>query len=126
LLRRITRAPAKLVGVVPDLLARNPGLRAERSFERLPSSIDNMTPRSPFVQSLAELPIAEGVAAHSIIAVQGKGELETLNDGVVEYESAHLEEVESELVIQSGHSVQGHPLAISEVDRILREHLEIH
>ena len=84
-----------------------------------------MTPRSPFVQTLAELPIADGVAAHSIIAVQGTGDLETLDDGVVEYESAHIEDVESEVVIRSGHSVQGHPLAISEVGRILREHLGI-
>ena len=123
LVKRITRMPAQLVDVLPNLLARNPGLRAEREFERLPSSIDNMNPRDPFMKSLASLPIAEGVPAHSIIPVLGKGDLEKLNDGVVEYRSAHIDGVESELVIRSGHSVQGHPLAIREVARILREHL---
>jgi hypothetical protein len=123
LVKRLTQAPAKLVGVLPDLLARNPGLRAEQEFERLPSSIDNMNPRDPFMRTLAKLPMAEGVPAHSIIAVRGTGELEKLNDGVVEYSSAHIDDVESELVIRSGHSVQGHPLAISEVARILRVHL---
>ena len=41
------------------------------------------------------------------------------DDGIVKYESAHLEGVESEVVIRSWHSVQGHPLAIAEVRRIL-------
>ena len=45
------------------------------------------------------------------------------SDGVVDYESASLDWTESELVIpRSGHSVQGNPLAIEEVRRILIEH----
>jgi hypothetical protein len=46
------------------------------------------------------------------------------DDGVVAYESAHLDDVDSELVINSSHSVQGHPLAISEMRRILLQHLQ--
>jgi len=65
---------------------------------------------------------ADGVAAHSIIAVKGHGPVEEGNDGVVEYKSAHIEGVESELVVRSPHSVQGHPDAIREVRRILLEH----
>jgi hypothetical protein len=42
---------------------------------------------------------------------------------VVEYRSAHLEGLESEFVVRSGHSCQGHPLVIEEVRRILLEHL---
>jgi hypothetical protein len=42
---------------------------------------------------------------------------------VVEYASAHIEPVESELVVKSGHSVQGNPHAIEEVRRILRLHV---
>ena len=38
---------------------------------------------------------------------------------IVKYTSAHLDDAESERVIHSGHSVQGHPLAIAEVRRIL-------
>jgi hypothetical protein len=44
------------------------------------------------------------------------------DDGVVEYKSAHIEGVESELVVRSHHSVQGHPDAIEEVRRILLLH----
>jgi hypothetical protein len=44
-------------------------------------------------------------------------------DGVVAYDSAHIEEVESELVVRSGYSVQSNPKAIEEIRRILLEHL---
>ena len=43
-------------------------------------------------------------------------------DGVVPYWSAHIDGVESELVVRSEHSVQGNPHAIEEVRRILLEH----
>jgi hypothetical protein len=49
--------------------------------------------------------MASGVHAHSIIAVQGTGPIEDGDDGVVKYSSAHIDGVESELVIRSGHSV---------------------
>ena len=39
------------------------------------------------------------------------------------YESAHIDGVESELVVNCNHSVQGHPQAIEEVRRILYEHI---
>ena len=61
---------------------------------------------------------------NSIVAVKGSGPMEKDDDGVVEYSSAHLVEVESEVVIHSAHSVHGHPLAIAEVRRILYRHGE--
>jgi hypothetical protein len=61
--------------------------------------------------------------AHSIIAVEGDGPFEKGNDGVVEYSSAHIGPVESELVVQpSSHSTQGNPKTIEGVRRILRLH----
>ena len=57
--------------------------------------------------------------AHSIIPVKGDGPIETGNDGVVTYESAHIDGVKSELVVRWEHSVQGQPEAILEVRRIL-------
>ena len=88
----------------------------------MPSAVDNMSPRHPFIRALQEIPVAPSITAHSIIAVEGDGPVEEGNDGVVEYSSAHIEPVESELVVQSGHSVQGNPHAIEEVRRILRLH----
>jgi hypothetical protein len=44
---------------------------------------------------------------------------------VVAYKSAHIDGVESELVIEhQGHSTQTNPLAIREVRRILLEELD--
>ncbi len=45
--------------------------------------------------------------------------------GVVKYTSAHIEGVESEFVVHSGHSMQSRPEVISEVQRILHRHLEL-
>jgi hypothetical protein len=89
---------------------------------RLPTSIDNITPGNHFLKTLAGIPVAPGVAAHSIIAVRGDGPPERGSDGVVSYASAHLEGVESELVVRSGHSAQSNPEVIQEVRRILVEH----
>ena len=63
------------------------------------------------------------MTAHSIIAVQGEGAITSGNDGVVAYESAHLDEAVSEKVVHSSHSTQSEPETIQEVRRILREHV---
>ena len=47
-------------------------------------------------------------------------------DGVVAYESAHLEGVASEKIVPLHHSTQGEPETILEVRRILREHVHGH
>jgi len=92
----------------------------------IPTALDNMDASSPFIKTLSSLPIAPGVHAHSIIPVKGTGPVEGGNDGVVEYKSAHIDGVESELVVRSGHSTQATPETIEEVRRILYEHAGIH
>jgi pimeloyl-ACP methyl ester carboxylesterase len=96
----------------------------QRRLARIPSSVDNMRPDHVFTRTLQALPIADGVYVHSVIPVRGAKPPEGQDDGVVAFESAHLEEADSERVIfHAGHSVQSHPEAILEVRRILREHL---
>lgn len=81
-----------------------------------------MNPRNRFLRALADIPVAPGVAANSVIAVRGSGPVEAGEDGVVAYRSAHLDGVESELVIRSGHSLQDQPETVEEVRRILLLH----
>jgi pimeloyl-ACP methyl ester carboxylesterase len=88
----------------------------------IPTSIINMTPGNPFIKNLAAIPITDGVIAHSIIAVDSDGPLKDGGDGMVKYESAHIDGVASEKVVRSSHSVQGNPETIQEVKRILIEH----
>ena len=120
---RFVRLPANVLGATADLLEGNSdALLLDPRGPRF-GSVYGMRPRSPLLETLAATPIAPGVAAHSIIPVTGAGAGENATDGVVTYRSAHLDGVESELVIPfSGHSVQGHPLATAEVRRILLEH----
>jgi hypothetical protein len=57
---------------------------------------------------------------YSIVAVLGDGPLTSLTDGVVRYDSAHLNGIGSEKVVRSSHSTQALPDTIEEVRRILR------
>jgi hypothetical protein len=94
-----------------------------RMVGQLPTSIDDMSPNNPFIKTLSTIPVAPGVRVNSIVAVKGEGPpYDDGDDGVVQYRSAHLENVESELVVHSEHSVQGNPVAIEEIRRILLEH----
>lgn len=121
LVRRLVKVPAGLSSLAADL-ARHPGLIVARGF-LLPTAVDNMSPRAPFIRALADIPVAPGIHVHSIISVSGDSVLENRNDGVVEYSSAHLDGVESEVVVTSGHSTQSSPPTIEEVRRILRLHV---
>jgi hypothetical protein len=82
-----------------------------------------MSTNNPFLLPLANLHVAPGIAAHSIIAVKGEDDFRTGNDGVVAYTSAHVDYVESEFIVRSGHSCQSLPPTIEEVRRILYEHI---
>lgn len=91
----------------------------------IPTSVDTMSPDDPLLNAIASLPLANGVKGHSIIAVKDPGENpEDGDDGVVTYRSAHLEGMESELIVNSSHSCQDKPVTIEELRRILLDHLD--
>lgn len=119
--------PFRLTDAMKEFVTLNRDMRgAVRSMKDIPKSTDNMDPKSRFVQMYNQFPVVPGVAAHSIIPVKNpKDPKEKWNDGVVEYKSAHIEPVTSELIVMnSGHSTQDHPETIEEVRRILLEHLK--
>lgn len=89
----------------------------------LRTSMDSMSSKNPGLLAFAEIPLASGIKGHSIIAIKGEEKPPEGDDGVVAYTSAHVDYVESEFIVRSGHSCQGHPLVIEEVRRILLEHL---
>jgi hypothetical protein len=125
LARRLTTLPFQLNQVSVDL-ARNLNATKNRF---VPTATDNMSPESPFIQGLQDIPVVPSIKDHSIISVEAKywsdGSFNAVqgNDGVVAYSSAHIEPVESEMVVQSPHSCQGNPHTIEEVRRILRLHV---
>ncbi len=124
LAQRLITLPATVAKGGVDLLSASSVARDAR-LQKLPTSIDNMWPGHPFIKAISSLPVAPEVAAHSIIGVVDDGPVEEGGDGVVKYASAHIDGVESELVVPYPHSMQSKPEVVSEVQRILRHHLEV-
>lgn len=125
LLARFIQLPQTLAGATGDLITGNPD--ALRFDPRRPvfGSVYGMRPGSVLLEELVDTQPPSGVKAHSIIPVRGDLPPYGQTDGVVRYESAHLDWVASELVVpRAGHSVQRNPLAIEEVRRILVEHAD--
>jgi hypothetical protein len=63
--------------------------------------------------------------AFGLKVVGGGGPITGKTDGVVAYESAHIDGVASEKILRSGHSTQSHPETIERVRQILPEHLGV-
>jgi len=117
------RLPSDVVRVGADVAKLAPAGEGGLSLFKIPTSIDNMSPGNPFIKTLAQIPVSPGVVAHSIISVDSDAPLDSAGDGVVKYESAHIEPVESELVVKSPHSgMQAAAATVEEVRRIFLEH----
>ena len=71
------------------------------------TSLDAMSPDNPILKTLADIPLAPGIKGHSIVAIDGDEKPPEGDDGVVKYTSAHVDYVESEFLVRSGHSSQG-------------------
>ena len=122
---KLIRAPLDVSRVVGEAVTLNKDALLIEGVRGAPTAVDNMTPGNRFVKTLVQLPIVPGVKAHSIIPVNGGLPPQGQNDGVVEYDSAHIDGVESEVVVEhQNHSCQANPHTIAEVRRILLEHLE--
>ena len=126
MLRRLISLPFTLLSPLQEVLQRSPEAVTARAMKaEVPRSTDNMSPDSLFIKTFSSIPIAPGVSAYSIIAVANPEDPKAeWDDGVVPYNSAHIDGVASELVVHSGHSAQESPLGIEEVRRILLENLK--
>ncbi len=118
----LVNLPGRFVKFNVDLMTLQARGLTLGTFSGVPTSINNMSPGNLFIRNLSAIPIAPGVVAHSIIAVDSDEPLDEAGDGIVKYMSAHIDGVASEKIVRSGHSVQGNPEAIQEVKRILIEH----
>ena len=126
LLQRVISLPFKLLSPLQEIFENDPSaLKVAGMKDTVPRSTDNMNPNSEFIKTFAMIPLSPHVKAHSIIAVDNMDDpQEDWDDGVVTYQSAHIEGVESELVVRSTHSSQENPAAIEEIRRILLENLK--
>jgi pimeloyl-ACP methyl ester carboxylesterase len=84
------------------------------------NSIENLRTDSPILASLDRIPIEPRVRYHSIIPLLG-GKFPT--DGVVGYDSSHIDGATSETIVPGTHTSQQSPHVIRELARILHQHL---
>lgn len=113
-----------------NVVKENPGVFRDTSLVEYCTSLDSLAPESPILPVMLEAQKASWVRYHNIVGVtEHKGKLSRIiddepSDGVVAYASAHLEDVVSEIVVDSEHSqVHRHPRSVLEVRRILLDHL---
>jgi len=123
LLGRFIKLPGELLSTSAGLLKLKETVQLPKQLQNgIPTSLQGMSTDNPFMLTLADIPTAPGIKAHSIIAIQGSDQPPNGADGVVQYTSAHVDYAESEYIVRSGHSCQMNPLTIEEVRRILRQH----
>ncbi len=94
---------------------------AER-LNRIPTSIDTLSPKNRFVVEIEKYPTVPGIPFHTIEGDRGRNDAPNSSDGVVPYWSSHFKGATSELIVPSNHSAPRNPQAIAEVKRILHLH----
>jgi pimeloyl-ACP methyl ester carboxylesterase len=120
---RLVRVADPLRAAHDRLVLRNgPSFFREHFRRGLPTSIDELEWGSPMLTGLHDLSSPPTVKVHSIIAVRPDSPPAARTDGLVPYESAHIDSVASEKIVSGTHLCQDHPDVIAEIRRILAEH----
>lgn len=127
--RKLITLPKAVVSGGEQLHRDNPGYFSEHNLIDVPTSIDSLAPQSPIFPVMLASQHLPSVKFHNIVGRIPKqgliGHVSGDSDGVVSYSSAHMEEVESEVIVPSEHmNLHRHPRSVLEVRRILLEHLE--
>jgi pimeloyl-ACP methyl ester carboxylesterase len=124
LAQRLISTPQRLTQLGKQLATLNLGSKQQAFMKKMrgkiPTSVANMDPNNPFLLYLHDLPLADDIKGHTIIAVRTPGPVEDGNDGVVAYKSAYLPGMESQDVVHCGHGeTPRNPVAIDDIRRIL-------
>ncbi len=126
--RQIIKLPSSITDIGNSLLRQNPDLFRNTELVTTTTSIDSLSPQSPIFPTMLRARRAPWVKYHNIVGVVHKskwfgGEAE-LSDGIVEVDSAHMDDVVSEIMVESKHQdIHSKPRSILEVRGILVEHL---
>jgi len=126
--RNVIKLPSSIKDIGNSLVRQNPELFHNTELVNTNTSIDSLSPQSPIFPTMLRARRAPWVTYHNIVGVVRKshwfgGEAE-LSDGVVGVQSAHMDDVASEILVESKHQeIHCKPRAILEVRSILVEHL---
>jgi pimeloyl-ACP methyl ester carboxylesterase len=126
--RKLIKLPSSITDIGNSLIRQNPNMFRNTELLTTTTSIDSLSPDSPIFPTMLRARRAPWVTYHNIIGVVQKshwfsGESEP-SDGVVGIESAHMDDVVSEIMVESKHQdIHRTARAILEVRRILVDHL---
>jgi hypothetical protein len=126
--RKLIKLPSSITDIGNSLIRQNPNMFRNTELLTTTTSIDSLSPDSPIFPTMLRARRAPWVTYHNIIGVVQKshwfsGESEP-SDGVVGIESAHMDDVASEIMVESKHQdIHRTARAILEVRRILVDHL---
>ncbi|NLS96612.1 MAG: hypothetical protein GXX96_31130 [Planctomycetaceae bacterium] len=125
---KLIRLPDMLDLTKDSVIRQNKELIRNDRLLRIHTSVDSLSPESPFFPVMLAGYRAPWVRYHNIVGVLPKKGLTGYwadgGDGVVAYASAQMDDVVSQISVPAPHSeIHAHPRAILEVRRILLEHL---
>ena len=119
--------PGNLTNATTSLVSNTDSLNQEivKDHKKIRTqSIANLSKTSPFSIAYNKVPVRSDLPYHSIIGIRDAETGPGTSDGVVPYESSHIDFAVSEFLVHSDHQAPRHPDAVSEVKRILLLHLE--
>ncbi|WP_149499830.1 esterase/lipase family protein [Roseiconus lacunae] len=129
LARKVIKLPQITTAMGESLVDTNPNYFRDTELLTMANAIDSLAPESPIFPVMLRAKYAPDVKYHNIIGVLSDPTLlqkkAGRGDGVVSYQSASMEDTESELVVDADHTkIHMTGQAIFEVRRILLEHLQ--
>lgn len=125
--RKLIQLPSIVLRTTTRIVRDNPNFFRNTELLTTTTSIDSLSPDSPILPVMLDSQKPPWVKYHNIVGVMSEKKLlsriSEKGDGVVPYESAHLDDVVSEIVVDADHvHVHQHPRSILEVRRILLDH----
>ncbi len=130
--RSLFTIPEMLTFGSEKLLRENTNFFRDTKLLQARTSVESLDPDCPMFPAMLAARKSSWVKYHNVVGTAGPSnsvarigtKITGEGDGVVELASAHLEDVDSELVVEAHHmSAHQNPHSILEVRRILLEHL---
>ena len=125
--RKFITLPEMMVNATQSLARSNPGFFKNTELLTISTSIDSLAPTSPVLPLILKSPTAPWTKYHNVVGLaEHEGIVKSFvlgGDGVVSYESSHLDNVSSEISVASDHlNIHRHPRTILHVRHILLDH----
>ena len=127
--RRVIRLPAELTKSITEALSGENSAQSFLGSLYLQNGASQLSDRSSFVALTKDVQISPSVRYHTIVG-NHRGDQDSvdtvgaaISDGVVPYDSSHLEGAASETIITGRHNIHENPKTIVQLRKILHQHL---